>query len=459
MRQIISVFLAGLLGVLLGCEDRPVFGPFDIPFQDEPSIDELETNPTPSIIFAASQGLLEGLRAGTESQISTQAHYGREGYYLSSARTVLDEFDEPLVPAGGQGWANAYNSIRTANTIRRALDIVSGMTDPEKEAVRGFVKTIEAYLLHTQIRVHDTFGIVVDTDRDRNDPLAPIVGKEEALAFMVQRLDEAQAHLQNAAASFPFQLSEGFAGFDTPASFIPFNRAIKARIMAEMADYDGVLTALNESFLDPAGELGHGVYNSYSTNSGDRTNPFFDPQGLSYLSDTTFVVDAQQQAGSALDARTTSKTAQSDYRTHTGVTSNLRWTLYATNTSPIPVIKNEELVLLRAEARMFSGDRAGAIQDLNVVRTRSGGLEPLSGDPGDPGLLNELLYNRRYSLVFEFGHRWVDLRRFDRLTDLRGPRGPGDRVFERVPLPEDECQQRNNEPAGCTQVDGFRTAS
>lgn len=455
MKHTIAILLGGLLVLTLGCDDR--LGPFDVPFQDQPSIDVLGKNPTPSIIYAATQGLLEGLRSGTESQISTQAHYGREGYYLSSARTVLDEFDEPLVPAGGEGWVNTYSSIRTANAIREALDIVSGMADPQKEAVRGFVKTIEAYLLHTQIRVHDTFGIVVDTDRDRSEALGPIASKAEAFGFIVQRLDEALVHLQNGGGSFPFELSSGFGGFNTPVTFISFNRALKARVLAETGDYTGVLTALDGSFLDPAGDLSDGVYNTYSTNSGDRTNPFFDPQGVSYLSDTTFVVDAQLQPGGALDARATSKTAESDYRTHTGVTSNLRWTLYGDNTAPIPVIKNEELVLLRAEARMFTGDRPGAIDDLNTVRTRSGGLDALAVDPGDPGLLDELLYNRRYSLVFEFGHRWVDLRRFDRLTDLRGPRGAGDRVFDKVPLPEAECQQRNSEPAGCTQVDGFRT--
>ena len=41
---------------------------------------------------------------------------------------------------------------------------------------------------------------------------------------------------------------------------------------------------------------------------------------------------------------------------------------------PIPIIRNEELILLRAEARLATGDKAGAIADLNQVRVNSGGL-------------------------------------------------------------------------------------
>ena len=45
----------------------------------------------------------------------------------------------------------------------------------------------------------------------------------------------------------------------------------------------------------------------------------------------------------------------------------------------IPIIRNEELILLRAEAKFFTNDIPGAIADLNIVRTLSGGLTPIVG--------------------------------------------------------------------------------
>jgi starch-binding outer membrane protein, SusD/RagB family len=108
---------------------------------------------------------------------------------------------------------------------------------------------------------------------------------------------------------------------------------------------------------------------------------------------------------------------------------------------------------MRAEANLALGNRSAAITDINFIRTNSGGLAALPADfAGD--LVTEILYNRRYSLFFEYGHRWVDLRRYNRLTEL--PKAlPSHRVFPLVPIPTDECNQRNPAPRGCVQVTGF----
>ena len=136
-----------------------------------------------------------------------------------------------------------------------------------------------------------------------------------------------------------------------------------------------------------------------------------------------------------------------------GVTSNVRITAYASNTAPVPIIKNEELILLRAEANLNLGNRQAALDDINFVRVNSGGLAPLpAGFSGD--LVGELLYNRRYSLFDEYGHRWVDLRRYNRLAELQKAL-PTHRIFPLVPIPVDECNQRSPAPKGCVQVSGF----
>ena len=108
---------------------------------------------------------------------------------------------------------------------------------------------------------------------------------------------------------------------------------------------------------------------------------------------------------------------------------------------------------MRAEANIGLGNRSAAIADLNFVRTNSGGLAPLAADFGGD-LITELLYDRRYSLFFEYGHRWVDSRRYNRLGDLR-KQLPSHRVFPLVPIPVDECNQRTAAlPRGCVNVAG-----
>lgn len=54
----------------------------------------------------------------------------------------------------------------------------------------------------------------------------------------------------------------------------------------------------------------------------------------------------------------------------------------------------------------------------------------------DAALIDEMLKQRRYSFFFE-GHRWLDIRRYDRLATLPIDR-PNDDVWSSFPLPSTE---------------------
>jgi hypothetical protein len=60
-------------------------------------------------------------------------------------------------------------------------------------------------------------------------------------------------------------------------------------------------------------------------------------------------------------------------------------------------------------------------------------------------LLTDLLYERRYSLMWEQGTRWIDARRYGLLTTTI-PANPspltGGHVPTVMPVPESECQAR-----------------
>src|SRR5439155_283701 len=61
------------------------------------------------------------------------------------------------------------------------------------------------------------------------------------------------------------------------------------------------------------------------------------------------------------------------------IPGELKFTLYFTSGQadpghPIPLIRNEELILLRSEANWFGGSKAQAILDLTQVRQNSGKL-------------------------------------------------------------------------------------
>ena len=82
----------------------------------------------------------------------------------------------------------------------------------------------------------------------------------------------------------------------------------------------------------------------------------------------------------------------------------------------------------------------GAIEDINFIRMESGGLDERT-DLTAANFEDELVYNRRYSLMFEGGHRWIDARRMDRLDELPLD-SPGSQINSAFPIPEAECLAR-----------------
>ena len=449
-------FAATLLSLIAvsGCSELTV------PDFNNSSIEDLSTDPTPAKIAAAAQGLLVGTRIMMGPQngyISLLGILGRESYNFDAAdpRFITEMLIGPLdggSPAFGANlFAAPFRNIQNAHIMLDALDRTPGMSDEQKEAVRGFAKTMQALDFLLAINTRDDLGLPIDVARDPREEPAPIVSRDEVFNHIVQLLEEAETHLEAGGSAFPFAMTPGFANFSTPQSFIEFNRAIKARVDVYMENYDEALISLSESFLDPAAPLDLGAYHTYTTGSGDLQNLLFDPGGRAILAHPSIITDAQQQPGGALDRRATDKTDQLDApRTVQDITTDLIFTIYNSNTDPIPIIRNEELILLRAEARIFTNDLPGAVDDLDLIRTMSGGLAPYSGPVTVPALVDELLYNRRYSLLFEGGHRWIDMRRFGRLDDLPLDL-PDHTVQPRFPYPEAECLARVPAPTdGCT---------
>lgn len=118
-----------------------------------------------------------------------------------------------------------------------------------------------------------------------------------------------------------------------------------------------------------------------------------------------------------------------------GLTSNRDVWVYTSGTAPIPIIRNEELILIYAEANIQTNNLPEGVRAINVIR-RGHNLGDYSGVVTQAALITEMLKQRRYSLYFE-GHRWVDLRRYNRLSELPIDR-TGDDVWTRFPLPVTE---------------------
>jgi hypothetical protein len=447
-KQLKALALAVLLGAC---------GDLTVPDYNNPSVDDINSNPSTAGIAAAAQGLLRGTRDNAGGMVSTLGMFGREGWLMSTTGGGLSSaVRDPLVGSGGAGaglWSGSYRNMRNAALLLDVLDRTSVVTDAQKDATRGFATTIMAYDLLIVILTRDRFGAPIDIPADPNADPAPVVAKDQVFARVNQLLDEGRTQLQRAGTTpFPFRLTTGLNNFSTPANFIRLNRALKARVAIYNNDWNGALSALGESFLNRTLPLEYGAYHVYSDRSGDATNPvyFLDR----YFAHRRLRDNAQLRDDGSRDLRVQRKLTTVTPITVLGNTSDLQFTNPSSPSSPIAWIKNEELILLRAEANIGLGNRTAALDDINFVRVNSGGLPPLpSTFAGD--LIDELLYNKLLSLVWEWGHAWLDARHYNRLTRI--PVGTGDpRVFDVLPFPTSECLPRNPQPAGCATINGVR---
>ncbi|MSR05714.1 MAG: RagB/SusD family nutrient uptake outer membrane protein [Gemmatimonadetes bacterium] len=466
--------------LLAGCMDLT-----NVPNYDNESLAALVNDPTPARISTASQGMLRAIRSGMVGGFSvlTRVNFmGREGYNLDPATPGLvpENMVGPLGPESANSWPDHYRAIKLGDVILAGLNNVSGMTDPQKEATRGFVKTMQAYQYHMLILVHDQAGAVLQVDVDPiGGAAAPIATRAEVYTKITQLLDQARTNLLAGGTAFPFTLTPGFASLNTPATFLQFNRALRARVdvhrstLLGEARWNEALLALGQSFLTTTGlpgSLTTGVYHSYSTASGDLSNSSYDPTGRALLghpsiegrwnSTRTALVatNYQLKPDATPDARFTSKVGfrlVSGVRTpvsQSGISSDLIVRVFTSNSSPLAIIRNEDLILLRAEARLATGDRTGALADLNLIRVNSGGLAAMADPGSDPPVFDDIVYNRRYSLFYE-GWRWVDMRRWGRLAQLEQDL-TSHRIFRYNPLPLAECTVRSPAPAGCAAEAG-----
>ena len=451
------------LSVVLGTLLVASCNTLDVTDLNNPGLGPLQDNPTRSGVTAAATGLLIGTRSGISSQngyISLLGIIGRESYNFDPAdpRFVTEMLIGPLdggSPAfGGNLFASPYANIRNGNIVLRAVDNVVGMTDPEKEAIRGFAQTIQALDFLNVINTRDENGAPVDVDIDPTASPAPIKTKAEVFTHIINLLDSGLVHLQAGGTAFPFPLSSGFTGFDTPPTFVQFNRALRARVAVYTQDYAGALTALSQSFVNTAAPLSLGVYHVFSTSSGDSVNFLFDPNARALFAHPSIRTDAQLRADLTPDLRFQQKLTQlATPKTVQGITTDLVFNIYKSNSDPVPIIRNEELILLRAEANLGLGDITSALTDIDFIRVNSGGLPPYSGALTPDAVLDELLYNKRYSLLYEGGHRWIDLRRYGKLGTLPLDL-PNHLRFSKFPFPINECLARNPAPPGCTPEPG-----
>jgi hypothetical protein len=387
------------------------------------------------------------------------------------------------IPASADGvWDNEYRDIGEVQSIVATLPKTAPpYSEPQIAAMTGILQTMEAVNLMLVAETHDTLGIPVHIAAGA---IEPPYCNQDVWRYIVAVLDSGNNNL-NAAGTIPLpvKLPAGFSSVSAqaapstaPGSFASFNRALAGKAGLELAyalarsnpashptpnargapdvaaltRADSAIAAsalYNPASLGPlkGGEFSEdasGVYWDFSSQSGDEVNPINAQIGIwvtlkTFVADVDTINDLRWKAKFGPNPYPVQLTAYSQLATHD------LYAFYSTTSSPIPIIRNEGLVLIRAQIQLGLNNLAQALTYLNDVRTAVGGLPPVAG-PDYATVRDLLLKEQRISLVFEgSGDRTIALRMYHLEAVADTTWGAQDLHTTVLPVEEQEIAGRN----------------
>lgn len=464
MKRYSTIALAAALAAVAGCKDNPVANPIDAP-----TVDALAGGLTPTSLTQLVTGALAQDRTTWNDVpgIIEPEVMARDAYRLDQSEPryvteMLGGNPDPGSFAGGRGFAGYYTALRAENNLILALNSTTPgqFTAAEISATKGFMRTMKAYEYYRLIELHDTVGVPIQSDNGTE--LTPVRCKEAVQAYIAALLDSALTDFNAAGAStkLPVKLPSGFSthgrDYNVVGNLILFNRAWKGKLdfyralnrkSPQAALFATAVSELTTALgagpgAVPASHFGWGVWYHFVA-GGTENQP-------NVLADDKIAINPlardSLQAGDTRASKIVARAAVLSV-TQGGGTLSSGYTYIgavatpANQIAPEPIIRDEELVLLRAQAYIEMGDFVNAALDLNSVRTNYG-LAPVTITSRDDGR-DKVLYEKRYSLFFEGAQRWADLREYGRLngTYLRKEL-PTDPFNAALPLTRNELDAR-----------------
>jgi starch-binding outer membrane protein, SusD/RagB family len=398
-------------------------------------VSSVSANATKAQLDALAVGQMAIARDGLATYLQVVGTFGKELLHFNSTESRwMTEL------TGLRGLSNSvfYNvattafglPIRHANIIIASLGATNTVNDAQKNGYRGLANTFKGYAMLMQLNAQYNNGIRLDI----SDPYNPskFASYTESLAGISTVLDQGAQQLDQAGASFPFSLPTTYEGFNTPATFKRFNRAIALRVAIYQKDWPKAASLLPQTFYNASGSMTVGVYHSFNPSAPDVGNPLVNTSTQRIVAVQRLFDDIE--TGDTRRSKVIELAAPISYSA-AGATSSSKYLTAINNltaTTPVPIIRNEELVLIAAEIAAQQANATEAVRLINLVRSAAR-LGPYTGPTTQDALINAILKERLYSLFYE-GHRWIDMRRYGKLAELVQPTA-GMRTYEQMLRP------------------------
>lgn len=434
MNKHTSILLTGLLvGTFSACNPLKTEEVIDPNF---PSVGAVTNNATKPQLDALSIGQFALNRNGLGTYLLVTGTIGKELFNFNGTESRWMTELNGTRPIDNSAFYNGATTsfglpVRQANITLAALNNTSSVTEAQKNGYRGIANTFKGLAYLYMLNAQGTNGVRLNVE-DPFNPSKP-ASYAESLTGIARFLDEGATQLDQAGATFPLTLPTGFAQFNTPALFKRFNRAIALRVAIYQADWAKAATLLPQTFYNATGDLNAGPRNTYNATPPDIQNPLLNTSS-SQIVGVKEIWDAAEPGDRRL-AKVRKLDTPLTYTSGVTYSTPYLTNMYTSASDAIPIIRNEELVLIAAEIAAQQGNTAEAVRHINIIRTAAG-LANYAGATTKDALINAILRERTYSLFYE-GQRWVDARRYNKLNEIVLPVA-GMKVLDRLERPVQE---------------------
>ena len=327
-------------------------------------------------------------------------------------------------------WSEFYKELFYCNTAINGISGSSAITDGAKKQLIGEVKFLRAYIYFYAVNLYGTPPLTTSDDYTVNNVL-PNSTPDAIYKQIVQDLIDAQAAL----ADNVYVDASGNTVTDRVRPNKQVASAMLARVYLYLKDWKNAETQAS-SVISNANYTLVANLNQVFLKASKETLWALQPVSQLYLNtiDANYlIVNASYTLSTQLplnnnlvnafetgDARlanwvgtftTTTTPVTTYYYANKYKVASLSSTIAVTE-YPI-VMRFAEQYLIRAEARAQQNNLSGAAADINMIRSRASLANTTAASQSD--ILDAVAHERQVELFSEWGHRWFDLKRTNKL--------------------------------------------
>lgn len=392
---------------------------------------------------------------GTTSSISVLSGLSADVLEpISNNNTSLIQFVENDIFTDNSGaraiWNSSYNIIYLVNNLLEGIEVSEELSTSLKERLEGEARFIRAFTYFYLVNLYKNIPLVLTTDYEVNSLIAQATESEvyEQINLDLQNARELlgvdymnnERYFVNKHAATALLARVNLYQEDWDQAKELSTEIINASSTYSLVNHEEVFIKNNQEAIWQISPVGRGNILTWTA------------EGSTFIGTSYSSIQLRPEFVTKFD--TTDLRLSKWIGSYTSDVRDFNFVYKYKDRSSIDniteysvVLRLAEQYLIRSEARARTGELQGALEDLNKIRERSG-LSLLSEENsnlGEEEIINLVVQERHKELFAEWGHRWLDLKRLNKASEILDPKKPKwEETDILYPIPAEERSKNPN---------------